>query len=235
MARKTTAATSSPDPRSAAIEALMRLASERDWEEIELADIAASAGLTLKDLRGLFPSKAAMLGGFARMMDDIVLADMTDDLSDEPIRERLFDVMMRRLDAMAPYKPALRRIMTMLRRHPLDLAALNGAALNSWRYMLASVDVPTEDELGAVRLQGAVLVYARVMETWFSDDDPGLARTMARLDRELERAGRIMRGVQGLHRLTAPFRGALHALCSAPATRRRERSPRPGDAATEAA
>lgn len=158
------------DPRKRAVDALMNLAASRPWGEIELPDIATEAGLTLAQLRGLFPSKLAMLGGVTRIVDDAVLAGVSDDLAGEPIRERLFDLVMRRLDAMAPYKAALRRIVPVIRRDPLTLAALNRGAVNSWRYMLASVGIPTEDSLGALRVQGAVLLMARVSDTWLDDD-----------------------------------------------------------------
>ncbi|WP_156639952.1 TetR/AcrR family transcriptional regulator [Bosea sp. PAMC 26642] len=213
------------DPRKQAIEALMRLAAGRPWSDIELGDIAAEAGLSLSALRSLFPSKLAMLGGLTRLVDDAVLAGASDDLAGEPMRERMFDLVMRRLDAMSPYKEALRRIMPVIRRDPLTLAALNRGAVNSWRYMLASAGIPTEDALGGLRVQGAVLLMARVGETWLGDDEPDLSRTMARLDRELKTAGRIMARAEDLHRLTAPLRGLARALCSGrrPGVRRRER------------
>ena len=42
----------------------------------------------------------------------------------------------------------------------------------------------------AVRAQGLAVLYACVMQTWVQDEDPGLARTMAVLDRELSRGQR---------------------------------------------
>lgn len=220
------AAAPQTDPRKQVVEALMRLAATRRWDEIELGDIATEADLPLGKLRGLFPSKLAMLGGLTRIVDDAVLAELSDDLAGEPVRERLFDLVMRRLDALAPYKPGLRRIAPVIRRDPLTMAALNRGAVNSWRYMLASAGIPTEDALGTLRVQGAVLLMARVSEVWLEDDEPELSRTMARLDRELKRAGAIMARVEDVHRLTAPLRGLARALCSGkrPNVRRRERS-----------
>ncbi|MFA6967804.1 TetR/AcrR family transcriptional regulator [Bosea sp. (in: a-proteobacteria)] len=220
------AAAPQTDPRKQVVEALMRLAATRRWDEIELGDIATEADLPLGKLRGLFPSKLAMLGGLTRIVDDAVLAELSDDLAGEPVRERLFDLVMRRLDALAPYKPGLRRIAPVIRRDPLTMAALNRGAVNSWRYMLASAGIPTEDALGTLRVQGAVLLMARVSEVWLDDDEPELSRTMARLDRELKRAGAIMARVEDVHRLTAPLRGLARALCSGkrPNVRRRERS-----------
>ncbi|HEX8374133.1 MAG TPA: hypothetical protein VF606_03025, partial [Geminicoccaceae bacterium] len=87
-------------PREAAVEALMRLAAEQPWNDIEIGDIAREAGLSLAEFRDLFPSKGAVLGGLARIIDRKVLEGDNAGLAEEPTRERLFDVLMRRLDAM---------------------------------------------------------------------------------------------------------------------------------------
>ncbi|KUL95403.1 TetR family transcriptional regulator [Bosea sp. WAO] len=212
-----------PDPRRAVVDALFRLAANRSWDEIELPDIAREAGLSLAEMRGLFPSKLAILGGLGRIADDAVLAGNSDDLMEESYKERVFDLVMRRLDALAPYKAGLRTVMPALRRDPLALAALGRNAVNSWRYMLASAGIRTEDSLGGVRVRGAVLLMSRVAETWLEDDEPELSRTMAKLDRELKSAGRIMARVEDVHRLTAPLRGLARALCGGTRESRRER------------
>ena len=200
----------------------MRLAATRPWTDIEVADIAREAGVGLAEFRDLFPSKGAVLGAFSRMIDKEVLEGTTDDLAGEPVRERVFDVMMRRIDALTPYKVALRRIFAAVRGEPLTLAALNQVALNSQRFMLAAAGVSTEGPLGLLKLQGAAVVFANTLETWLDDDDPALARTMARLDRELKRGERVLERAQDVRRLTAPLRALGQALFN----RRRTRRPR---------
>jgi AcrR family transcriptional regulator len=239
MARKTRASSTrsrSPEapvppagsPRDRIIDALMALAAERRWSEIELPGLAEQAGVSLAELRDHFPSKGAVLGAFSRRIDKQVLEGNSDDLMDEPVHERVFDVMMRRIDALSPYKEALRHIVKATRGDALFLAALNQVALNSQRFMLAAAGVDTEGPLGTVKLQGAVLVFARTLDVWFRDDDPGLARTMAALDKELRRGGRLMRGLGDVYRLTTPFRGLCEAAAeSGRRFRARERATPP--------
>jgi AcrR family transcriptional regulator len=70
-----------PDPRRAVVDALFRLAATQGWDEIELPAIAREAGISLAELRNLFPSKLAILGGLiGRILDDAVLAGSSDDL-----------------------------------------------------------------------------------------------------------------------------------------------------------
>jgi AcrR family transcriptional regulator len=210
-------------PREAAVEALMRLAAEQPWNDIEVGDIAREAGLTLAELRDLFPSKGAVLGGLSRIIDRKVLEGDTADLADEPTRERLFDVLMRRLDAMTPYKDALRRISYALRGDPLSMLALNGVALNSHRYMLAAAGINTEGPLGRLKLQGVVIAFARTVEVWLDDEDPALARTMARLDKEIRNGERFMERADDARRLTAPFRALGRSLLDRGGRSRRAR------------
>ena len=220
------AAAAAPSKRDAVVDALMDLASDRPWNDIELNDLAEAAGVTLSELRDLFPSKGAVLGAFSRRIDRQVLEGTTDDLREEPARERIFDVMMRRLDALTPYRRALRRIVFALRQDPLALAALNRQGLNAMRYMLAAAGISTEGPLGGLKLQGAVIVFSNTLQTWLGDDDPTQARTMARLDRELRRGERVLERAEDLRRLTLPLRAFGQALVDARNRARRARSRR---------
>jgi hypothetical protein len=73
-----------------------------------------------------------------------------------------------------------------------------------------------------MRAQGLALIFARVLRVWVDDDDPGLARTMAELDRGLTRG-------QSWSRLLDD----LCAVMPTPRRRRHRRSRR--DEADEAA
>lgn len=230
MAKKPATDAPKADPRVVAIQALMALVADHGWKNVELPQVAEKARLPLSTLRDLFPSKGAMLAGFGRLLDREVLDGANPDLIGEPVHERVFDLMMRRLDAMGPYKPALLEIRRAIRRDLISAAALNQAALNSWRYLLGSCGVAVEDELGMLKIQGAVVVFARTVDTWLDDTDPGMAKTMATLERELKRGERVLGFAEDARRLAAPFRSLAQAICErAPNMRRRERAPGRGE------
>jgi hypothetical protein len=58
------------------------------------------------------------LGAHIKEIDHVVLAGGDSDMAEEPARERLFDVLMRRLEALAPFRDAVRSIMRSARRNP---------------------------------------------------------------------------------------------------------------------
>jgi AcrR family transcriptional regulator len=210
---------SSASPKQAVIDALMRLAADQDWDDITLQAIAREADISLADLREHFPSKGAILGAFAKQIDRIVLEADASDMAGEPAKDRFLDVLMRRFDALQPYKAAIRNIRKAMRRNPGLAVQLNPTALNSFRYMLAAADIETEDHLAPVRIQGAVVIFAKALDAWLDDEDEGLAKTMAVLDKELKRGITTMQRFEDLDRLMAPLRG----FCRVAMERRKDR------------
>jgi hypothetical protein len=112
-------------------------------------------------------------------------------MTEEPPRERLFDVLMRRIEALAPHKAAVRSLARSVARNPGLAVALNGLAVRSQQWMLTAADISASGPKGMVRAQGLALLFASVLRTWVDDDDPGHARTMAALDRALGRGQRL--------------------------------------------
>ncbi len=97
--------------RDRIIDAFMALLAEKPIEQIGLAEIARSAGVSLSDLRGAFDSTLAILAAYVKRIDRAVLAGDDADMAEEPPRERLFDVLMRRIELLAPHKAAVRSLM----------------------------------------------------------------------------------------------------------------------------
>jgi AcrR family transcriptional regulator len=212
------------DTRGKIVDALMKLAAERRFEDISISDIAKAAGVTLADFRDAFPSKGAVLAGFSRRIDRAVLEQDTGELADESPRERLFDILMRRLDAMAPYRDGVREAVAWMSRTPVAALAMNQVVMNSMRFMLEAAGVEAEGAAGAVKLQGLTLAWARVLQVWLDDDEPGLSRTMAELDRVLTRGERAAAGVDRLSALMSPFGGLAQAAFEAGRRARRSGS-----------
>ena len=211
MARK-------PDPGSPAsskgdreriIEAFMALAAERRFSEIGFTDIAARSGVPLGRCRAAFNSVVSILAAQMEAIDWQVLDGSDADMAEETPRERLFDVLMRRLEALAPHKAAIRSITRAARCNPPLAFALNCLTARSQQWMLTAAGISSSGLRGGIRAQGMACIYADVLRTWLDDDDPGLARTMAALDRGLARGHRWSNCLDDLcHRLPNPCRSS---------------------------
>lgn len=206
------AAVAPPGEREKIIAAFLLLLAEQPVEQIGLADIAAQAGVSLAQLRAAFASPLAILAAYLKDVDRAVLAADLSDMEEEPARERLFDVLMRRLETLAPHRQAVRSLAHSARRNPPLALALNGLAVRSQKWMLTAAGIKASGPRGALRAQGLALLFSSVLRTWVRDDDPGLARTMAELDRALARGQR--------------FAGLLDDLCFIPSRLCRLRSRR---------
>jgi AcrR family transcriptional regulator len=187
--------------RERIIAAFMALLGDKPIEQIGLAEIARAAGVSLSELRGQFGSTLAILAAHVKETDRAVLAGTDDDMAEEPPRERLFDVLMRRLEVLAPHKAAVRSLVRSAMRNPGLAFALNGLSVRSQQWMLTAADVDAAGPRGMVRAQGLAVLFASVLRTWVDDDDPGLARTMATLDRALARGQRWSGFLDGLSRI----------------------------------
>ncbi|HEY2230587.1 MAG TPA: TetR/AcrR family transcriptional regulator [Xanthobacteraceae bacterium] len=200
------ASPSSPDERSERVrivETFMSLLDEKAFEEVGLAETAERAGVSLAELRNAFASKLMILAAYLKEIDRQVLAGIDADMAEEPPRERLFDVLMRRIDALSPHKAAVRSLIRSAARNPGLAFALNGFAVRSQQWMLTAADISAAGPRGMLRAQGLALLFAAVLRTWLHDDDPGLAPTMSALDKALGRGQR--------------YAGFLDDLCRIPA------------------
>jgi len=182
---------SSPDDLDHAVAAAaMRIAAEKGWRRTGLLDVARAAGVPLDAFYRRYPDRADVLAAVSRVADMAVLAQDTPFDPDESARDRLFDVMMRRYDALLPYRDGLRAVMRDLRAEPLTALAFSRQFGRSMAWMLRAAGVEADRRGGALLTAGLGAVQARVMRVFLEDDTADLARTMAALDAELRRAER---------------------------------------------
>ena len=214
MARKAQRARSAPKQppalppptgtdRDKIIAAFMSLLAEKRFEEIGFGEIAQRSGLTLANCRQEFGSTLAIYAAHVKALDRKVLASASGDMAEEPPRERLFDTLMRRIEAMAPYREAMRSLLRSVSRNPGLAVALNGFAVRSQAWMLTAADIDAAGPRGAIRAQGLAMLFAQVLRTWVDDDDDN-ARTMAALDRALARGQRMSGMLDDLCRFRPP-------------------------------
>jgi AcrR family transcriptional regulator len=170
------------------VAAALRLAAERPWGSVGLVDIAEAAGVTLADLRTVAAGKGDILACYTRSIDAAVLEKARARPAGQSARDTLFEVVMSRFDAMQPHKAALRSIAA---DQGPDLAMIRGV-LASQHWMLAAAGIDSGGIGGGLRLSGLAQVYWTVFRIWLEDDDPGLARTMAGLDRRLRSGERTL-------------------------------------------
>ncbi len=163
------------------------LIAEHGWDGWSMLALAKRAGVDLATLHRALPSREAVLGALSQRVDEAMLGIDPAELEDLPIRDRIFELIMRRLDALAPFKPGLVRLARAARGDP-GLVLQTACRLDrsmTWLQELAGL----RGHGLRARLQRQLLaaLYLRVLQIWGQDETEDLAKTMAELDKQLRR------------------------------------------------
>ncbi|MEL6258786.1 MAG: hypothetical protein AAFQ67_07000 [Pseudomonadota bacterium] len=180
------------DVLHAAVRAALSLAAERDWETLSLSEIAEAAGVPLTDFYGL-GGIAAIAAGIEPFFDQCMSSEAAEP--EDTARDRLFDVIMRRYEAMEPHRDGLISIQLWRERSPMRIAALLRArqASAKWALVCAGLDGEPGPPL-ALKSANVAWAIAMADRAWRKDVNGDFARTMSTLDRELRDAeGRAKR------------------------------------------
>jgi AcrR family transcriptional regulator len=172
---------------SALIAAAFQMIAERGWGRLSVADAASAAGLPLARARERFPNRAVILQRFGRLADQAALSETPADGS---TRDKLFYLLMRRIDALQAHRGGVLALLHDLAAHPATALLLAGANRRSMRWMLGAAGVPTVGINGELRVKGLLAVWLWTIRTWRTDDSTDLSATMAALDGALQRAER---------------------------------------------
>ncbi len=184
--------TAAPPPLTAEriVTAGMALAATRGWDAFSLWDVAAELGTGLVTVERICPDKNALLDHLGTLVDEAMLASPANP--DDSVRDRLFDLTMRRFDALARWKPG---VVAVVRgwpsADPLLPLVLVPSLRRSLRLTLTAAGLPPTP----LRLAGFGVVALAALRTWCTDDSADLGTTMALLDRclaQLERAAEAL-------------------------------------------
>ena len=179
------------DINDAALDAFLGLIAEKGFDGVALRDVAEAAGLGLADLYRVYPDKMALVSAFMARTDAQVLAGTSSrNDPEETARDRLFDVLMRRYDALRPHRAALGAIRRAGTRDPLLALAMGPALRRSMAAMLEAASVPSDGLGGALRQNGLLAIHYAVSRVYDRDDSADLSKTMAALDSRLKMAER---------------------------------------------
>ena len=179
---------------TALVTAAFRLAGEDGWRNLNVAKAARAAGLPLAEARGRFPSRAAILLRFGRLADQAALLDAVDD---GPARDRLFDLLMRRFDALQTHRTGVKALLRYLPTDPPTALMLTSATRHSMRWMLQGAGITATGPRGALQERALLAIWLWAVRAWERDESEDLSGTMAAVDSALQRADQLASWLQG--------------------------------------
>ena len=186
----TTAAAADSEGRLVA--GLWRVVARHGWGGLTMRRVSAASGASLAELRRRCPTPSVLLALHGRVVDRQVLEGTVPDTGDTP-RERLFDVLMRRVDALQPHRRGVLRLLDEALTDPLLALALSSGLPRSMAWMLEAAQIGTDGFAGALRANGLAAVWLYTLRAWARDNTEDLGPTMAAMDRALDRAEQTAR------------------------------------------
>jgi ubiquinone biosynthesis protein COQ9 len=173
-----------PDFDTALVTAAFRLAGEAGWRKVNV----------------VAPSRGAILLRFGRLADQAALLDAP---SEGPVRDRLFDLLMRRFDVLQAHRAGVISVLRALPTDPASALLLACASKRSMRWMLQAAGVTATGVRGELQVRGLLAVWLWAVRAWEHDESHDLSHTMAAVDNGLQRAEHIASWLHG-HRAAAP-------------------------------
>lgn len=187
-----TNATDIGSDRDRIVDAFMEVIAQNGWSGARLEQVAKVAQRDIAEVVGSVGDRWDALRAYRRRIDlEALGAVMGDDSSS--VRDRLFDLLMARFDAMQAQRPAIEQLVRSTRRDP-GLAAFFARELpKSFRRLADAAGVDTGGYFGPLRVRALAMLNLVVMRTWLDDETSDLSRTMKALDERLARAERCAR------------------------------------------
>lgn len=168
------------------LKAALELAASRPWADIPLADLAAKAKLPLSDFHGV-ASREDLVEALDAWFDKAMSAEGVPE--ETSARERLFDVIMLRFEAMEPYRAGLAEIMKFRETSLTHVVRLPVHRHASAAWALASAGLDNDGSAPASLKRVAIaVVIAQTERAWRKETSGDFALTMAALDKGLRRA-----------------------------------------------
>lgn len=175
-----------PHARRDLARAALSLAADGPWRELTLPQLARAAGRPAADFYGasLWEAVDCVEEAFDR-----AVADNLDQLTpDQSVRDRLFDLIMRRFEAMEPHRKAVLAMEQGVDRDPVLMASAHQRNVRTARWVLAIAGLEADGMTGQARAQGLGVIIGQARAAWRGDDAGDFNKTMASLDKNLRRA-----------------------------------------------
>jgi len=172
----------------ALITAAFAAAAANGWPAVSVAGSAADADLDIDRARARFSGRDAILIRFGRWADEQALSGI---LPDGTPRDRLFDILMRRFDALQAQREGVLALLHSLPANPPLGLFLAAATSTSMAAMLEGAGLASTGLHGLLRSKGLTAAWFYALCAWEKDDSADLSGTMAALDRALTQAERF--------------------------------------------
>jgi AcrR family transcriptional regulator len=177
-------------PDSDLLLAAFALIGDEGWRDFSFGKLARRTGVSRVDIYREFHSRDALLSGLTERADEAMLEVDEAELADLPPRDRVFELLMRRLETLVPYRAGLKRLARDARTDPCAVLLTACRLERSFIWLQDAAGLRRRGLRASLARRALGLAYARALQVWFNDEGADLGRTMAELDKQLRRVER---------------------------------------------
>lgn len=176
------------------LNAAMACIAQDGWADFTINHVHQALPELEDTINALYKNRGDVMRHFNRYIDHLMFQEAHQEFGGQPlehnpdvalIKERLFALMMLRLDALQPYRPALLNIFQEGWIQTGTIGPLTPYVLCTLEDILFFAGLPTEGLGGVLMVQGLGAIYLSALHVWLTDDTEDLAKTMAHVDQFL--------------------------------------------------
>ncbi|TVQ82343.1 MAG: hypothetical protein EA357_09845 [Micavibrio sp.] len=176
------------------LQAALDFAEDGRWPEASLDALAVAAGLAAAEAAEIFSCREEIVSAVLQDIDDRMAAeDFGFNPARDGVKDRLFEVIMLRLDLLNENREAMRVLLKDLTASPAAALQHKSAFCHTMRLIFEKADIDFsavwQEEAAVPALAAA---YMATLASWRHDDSADMAKTMAALDRNLSRMMRFL-------------------------------------------
>jgi len=165
-------------------EAALALSAEKSWADVSLANLCHAAEQSLAACAEAGITRFSVAEHLDQQLDRAMLDAAAEIEQEAPSRDRLFDVVMARFDAMQDQRAAWVSILEADAVEPAAALARAARRLRTSAWALEAVGISTASFKATARVVGLARRLRKVEALWLKDDSD-LSKTMAGLDQTL--------------------------------------------------
>tara|TARA_B100001123_G_scaffold90816_2_gene104445 strand:+ start:3422 stop:4027 length:606 start_codon:yes stop_codon:yes gene_type:complete len=177
------------------IDTALSLAGEVGWANVTLQKIGRETDLPEQEVKAIFSSEWNILEAFRTRTDLQIANRQAPNWSERAPKDRLFEVLMERIDIIEPWKSGLASVANYGIEQPIQGLKLFIGLNKSMATMLDYAQIRKGPVGVPWQAHGLTAIYLLVLRRWFSDDSDDLGPTMAELNEKLIAADRFIRRV----------------------------------------
>lgn len=181
------------------VEAFLRCVGTVGWAQCTPALLARQAKVPLARAKAFLASPHAVCRKLADTITGKTLRGYRHDQQNSP-RDALFEVLMLRFDVLQNHRQAMQNLSSAARRDPQLALAILQAIPPQMSALLAAAHCRDSAPLNTIALTA---IYLVVFPVWSRDESADLARTMAALDKQLNRVEAVRHKLSFFYKSTS--------------------------------